>query len=90
MSNQTVPLGPYLGFTFAQLQAELTSLIAQRQAVSSLVGANVNGQSFNRESSEAQLASISQRTEEVHQALFLLRPDKYPYAPTNRASIRFV
>jgi hypothetical protein len=90
MSNQTVPVGPYLGFTFAQLQAELSSLIAQRQSISSLIGASVNGQSFNRESSESQLRALSQRTEELHQALYLLRPDKYPYAPTNRAAIRFV
>ena len=90
MSNRIIPTGPYFGFTEAELLGELARVKSQRKSLSALLGASVNGQSFNREGGSAQLVTLAQQTDDLQHALHWMRPDLYPIAPSNRARIRFV
>lgn len=85
----TIPTGPYLGFTFAELEEELTRYKNEVKASGTrIVGASVNGQSFQFGNREGTLEEWSAN---LQAALYYLRPDKYPYAaPTDRAAVRFV
>lgn len=87
--SQTVPTGPYLGFTLTELETELTRYKAEvKTSGTRLVGASVNGQSFqfgNRE------GSLDEWSANLQSALNYLNPAKYPYtAPTDRSCARLV
>lgn len=84
-----VPAGPYFGFTLAQLETELANLIARRQAISSQIGASINGNSFQREGSAAELRTLDQQVRDLQDALAYLDPENYEPATSNRAVITF-
>jgi hypothetical protein len=86
---EIVPAGPYFGFTLAQLETELASLIARRQAISAQIGASINGNSFQREGTGAELRSLDQQVRDLQDALAFLDPSKYEPAGSNRAVITF-
>lgn len=86
---EIVPAGPYLGFSFAQLETELASLNAQKRQISALIASYLNNGSFQREGSETQLRRINQSMQEVHEALRYMRPDLYASAPSSRSSVTF-
>jgi hypothetical protein len=90
MSTLTqIPAGPYLGFTYPELVAELARYKEEvKTSGTRIVGASVNGQSFqfgNREGSSEEWSA------NLQQALGYLRPDLYPFAaPSDRAAVRLV
>ncbi len=86
--TDTVPTGPYFGFTYAELQQELIRYKAEvRTSGTRLVGATVNGQNFqfgNRE------GSIAEWQTDLQAAMAYLRPDLHDAPPTDRSAVRFV
>ena len=81
---QTVPAGPYFGFGYAELTAELARYKAEvRSSGTRLVGASVNGQSYQFAGREG---SLREWSAELQTALNYLRPDLYPVAgPSDRS-----
>lgn len=87
--TQTIPAGPYLGFSYAELTAELARFKAEaRSSGTRLVGASVNGQSYTFGAREGTLAEWSA---DLQTALNYLRPDLYPLpGPSDRSCARLV
>ena len=86
---EIVPAGPYLGFTYAELLTELSSLTAQKRQISALIASYLNNGSFQREGSETQLRRINQSLQDLHEALYYMRRDIWAPAPARSASISF-
>jgi hypothetical protein len=89
---QTVPTGPYWGFTLTELETEQARLIADRKALSvRLQGSSVNGQSFQFAVIEQQRAELDRRQLDLQAAFYYLDPGRYPLqAPTDSAAVAFI
>jgi hypothetical protein len=83
-----VPTGPYFGFSLEELQAELIRYKNETKTSGTrIVGASINGQSFqfgNRE------GSLSEWSANLQAALSYLRPDLYDAPPSNSSAARLV
>lgn len=89
---QTVPTGPYWGFTLDELETEATKLIAERKAINSrLLGSSVNGQSFQFASLEQQRVELDRRMMDLQAAFYYLDPSRFPsQPPTNAGVVAFI
>lgn len=86
-TDLVVPTGPYLGFTLAQLETELTSYQAQRRALNSaLAAASVNGQSFQFATLTAQKAALAETGADLEIAFAYLDPGRFPLNPGTNTS----
>lgn len=82
-----VPTGPYLGYTLAQLETELTSYQAQRRALSTaLQAASVDGQSFQFQTLTAQKAALAETGADLEIAFAYLDPGRFPVQPGTNTS----
>lgn len=86
---QTVPTGPYFGFTLAELETELTRYKAARQVSGSrLTGSSINGQSYTF--GPRGDWSLDEWQNAIQAAFYYLDPGRYPLqAPTNSAVVAF-
>lgn len=90
MSADSVPTGPYYGYTYDQLVTERAALVARRQRVSSLIGSSINGDSFQREGSQTELKTLDQQIADLQDAFVLIQyASSCPSFPTNSVAIRF-
>lgn len=89
MSAETVPTGPFYGYTLAQLDAAKASLVARRQQVSSLIGSSINGDSFQREGSITELKTLDQQVADLQDAYYLIQFSGCDIRGRNSVAIRF-
>lgn len=83
-----VPSGPYFGFSYAELLAELARYKSEvTTSGTRLVGATVNGQNFQFGNREGSLAEWSA---DLQAAMYSLRPDLHEPPPSDRSAVRFV
>ncbi len=89
-TTQSVPTGPYFGFTLAEMETELTRYKeARKLANSNLRGSTVNGQSYNF--GERIDGNIDEWQTAIQAALYYLDPGRFPFqAPTNAAVVAFI
>lgn len=84
-SPTVVPSGPYFGFTYPELSAELTRYKGEvTRSRTRLSGASVNGSSYQFGQREG--GSLEEWSADLQAALHYLRPDLYQPAPSNRAA----
>lgn len=85
-TQETVPTGPYFGFTLAEMEIELERHKADRKrSGSNLISSSVNGQSFtfgNRAD-----GSLEQRGQDIQAALYYLDPGRYPFQPPTNSAV---
>lgn len=85
---QTVPFGPYFGFTLAELNTELARYKAARKlSFSRLVSATVSGQSYAYGSRGD--GSLDEWQNDIQVALYWLDPGLYPFPPPTNAAAAF-
>lgn len=89
MSAETVPTGPFYGYTLEQLEAAKASLIARRQRVSSLIGSSINGDSFQREGSQTELKTLDQQIADLQDAFYLIQFSGCEIRGLSSVAIRF-
>lgn len=91
-TSQTVPTGPYWGFTLDELETEQAKLIAERKALNNrLLGSSVNGQSFQFAALDQQRNELDRRMLDLQAAFYYLDPGRFPLqAPTNAGVVAFI
>lgn len=84
-TSQTVPFGPYFGFTLSELKAELDRYKSARKlAFSKLTGSSIVGQTY---SFGARIdGNIDEWQNDIQVALYWLDPGLYPFPPPTNAS----
>lgn len=97
-TDLVVPTGPYLGYTLESgtnggfnLEDTLTALQTQRKALNaSLIGASVNGQSFQFADAAKQKMTLDQMQADLELAFAYLDPGRFPVNPgTNISAVTF-
>lgn len=88
-TDLVVPTGPYLGYTLEagsnggfNLEDTLTALQTQRKALNaSLIGASVNGQSYQFAAAMQQKQTLDQMQSDLELAFAYLDPGRFPVNP---------
>lgn len=86
-NTQTVPTGPYFGFTLAELNLELLRYKAARKtSFTRLVGSSVNGNSYSF--GDRTDGSLDEWQAALQAALNYISPGQYFSPPTDRSAAR--
>lgn len=87
-SGLVYPYPPYLGFTEADMETELTNYKTAVKAFNAaLSAASINGQSFQFAALEKQRAELDSRGAAIREAIDFLNPGYFQGAPLSDASL---
>ena len=87
---QTVPTGPYFGFTLTEMNTELDRYKAARKLANSrLRSSTVNGQTYSF--GDRIVGNIDEWQQAIQAALYYIDPGLFPLqAPTNAGIVAFI